>query len=182
VPPVAAEQHPPLHGATALHAVAHAYVIGSHAWPEGQSCALSQPHAFPPNPTRHSSPPPHVPHVAWPSAHASGWSPGTHSPPEQHPPLHVASASQVTPHSVFVHAEPAGQSLLVLQPHDPSAWHTGSTGSLVQSLQKPPPFPQASDAWPGWQVVPSQHPPLQTRSARLPAHDVVHVDVVGSHA
>jgi hypothetical protein len=46
VPPLAAEQQPPLHGWFELHAVVHLPVDASHASCAGQSAALVQPHTF----------------------------------------------------------------------------------------------------------------------------------------
>jgi hypothetical protein len=44
LPPVAAEQQPPLHAWVVLHAVVHLCIVVSHAWLAGQSAALLQPH------------------------------------------------------------------------------------------------------------------------------------------
>lgn len=62
VPFAAAEQQPPLQVWVELHAVVHVLLVGSQAWPEGQSAAVRQPHLLgadvaPAAPGMHADPP-----------------------------------------------------------------------------------------------------------------------------
>jgi hypothetical protein len=178
VPPLAAEQQPPLQGETALQAAEQRRVCASQACPDGQSLALRQPHESPPLPTMHTRLAEHALHVG-PRSQAPGWSPRTHTPPLQHPPLQVAFASQVIPQVPLVQAAPTGQSLLLAQPHVPFGRHAGVAGSPLHTAHAPPVSPHAAGVPPATQVDPSQQPPLH---ARPPAHDAEHVPVSGSHA
>lgn len=45
VPPVIAEQQPPLHACVELHAVVQVFVVVSHDVPDGQSAVAAQPQA-----------------------------------------------------------------------------------------------------------------------------------------
>jgi hypothetical protein len=53
VPPVAAEQHPVLHGVLALQESVQVCDVVLHACSGGQSFAVSHPHESPPVPTMH---------------------------------------------------------------------------------------------------------------------------------
>jgi hypothetical protein len=70
VTPPDMEQHPPLQGISALHAVPHWCDCGLQACPSGQSSAVSHPHDDVPFPATHSSGAVHVPHAAMPRLHA----------------------------------------------------------------------------------------------------------------
>jgi hypothetical protein len=124
VPPVAAEQQPPLHGWFELHAVVHLFVEVSQACPDGQSAALVQPHTF-------------VARQTWPlTLVAQFWHwlptvpqvplavPGLQTPFDgavQQPLAHVDVDEQELMHRLPVHAlDVAGQSVpTLLQPHCP---------------------------------------------------------------
>jgi hypothetical protein len=75
----------------------------------------------------------------------------------------------------FWQADPAGQSMLVVHPHEALARHTGAARSLVQFTHTRPSRPHALLEVPETHVVPSQHPVLQA-----PAHDAAHVAAWGS--
>ena len=61
----------------------------------------------------------------------------------------------------FWQADPAGQSMLVVHPHEAPARHTGAARSLVQFTHTRPPRPHALLEVPETHVVPSQHPVSQ---------------------
>ena len=116
LPPVAAEQQPPLHGVFMSHADPHVCVVVLHAWFAAQSLALVQPQTLVPVMSRHAEPallPAQLPQLACPSAHAVDVVPGAHMPPSQQPPLHgcVALHAVVQVPLVVSHDCPPGQSL-----------------------------------------------------------------------
>jgi hypothetical protein len=123
VPPVAAEQQPPLQGCDVLQLVVHVLVVVSHASSAGQSAAVRQPHAFDGVPTTHAEPlalPVHDAHVAWPVLQVVAAVPALHDPlVVQQPPLHAVSCG--APHAVVhcpatvSHAMSLGQSVALTQ-------------------------------------------------------------------
>jgi hypothetical protein len=91
VPPVDAEQQPPLHGVLLSQAAPQLCVVVLHAWLAGQSLALVQPQALAPPKSRQALPaglPTQLPHDACPSAHAAEAVPVAQLVPSQQPPLH----------------------------------------------------------------------------------------------
>ncbi len=120
VPPVAAEQHPPLHVCVVLQAVVQVWVAVSHALPAGQSAALWQPHRCGDPPERHAVPlalPAQEAQRGWPTLQSPVVVPVSHVlvAGSQQPPLHALCCAppQVAPHVPVVRsqAEPVGQSL-----------------------------------------------------------------------
>lgn len=107
-PPLTSQQ-PPLQSVSAVQAVLHWCVCGSHDCPVAQSSAVSQPQASPPLPTTHVSGAVQAPHAAVPRLQADDWSPRTQNPPEQQPPLQSCVASHSTSHvPAAEHADPTG--------------------------------------------------------------------------
>jgi hypothetical protein len=94
--------------------------------------------------------------------HAAVEVPGLHAAPAQQAPLHGDDALQAEEHAPALHALPERQSDSVLQPQVPLLRHAEPL-LPVQSLHFPPGVPQASEAVPGWHVVPLQHPPLHVK-------------------
>lgn len=98
----------------------HACVVVLHAWPTGQSLAALHPHA---PEARHA-----WPDVLWvQSVHADPFGPHCVAvvpcwqvPPPQQPFVQAVDVLQAFTHWLLVHAaEPAGQSVMLLQPHWP---------------------------------------------------------------
>jgi len=180
VPPVAAEQQPPLHVWVEEHAVVHAPVAVSQACPAGQSVATAQPHlplarhAVPEAlPAQETQAPPEAPQAAFDV-------PAEHIPALQQPPLHVSVAEQVVVHAPVVvsHASSAGQSVASLQPHAPLGRHALPVLPPTHETQAPL-APQAACTVPDAHVPALQQPPLHTWVGE---HVVVHFRVVVSHA
>lgn len=121
MPPLIAEQQPPLHGLFMSHAVPQVCVVRLHAWLTGQSLALVQPQALAPLPAMHDLPAllaAQLAHSALPVAHAADVLPATHVEPSQQPPWHACVALhdvEQTPLDVL-HDCPVGQSAALLQP------------------------------------------------------------------
>jgi hypothetical protein len=175
-------QQPPLHADCVAppQLALHVCVDESHACPVGQSAGALQPHA----PDTH----------AWPIAlavqstqlcieppHALAEVPPWHMPfAPQHAPMHGWLALHAVEHRcvVVLHAEPAGQSAVELQPHAP-ATHCEPMLLPAQSMHAAPLAPQPVAAVPVLQVPLAQQPPWQ--SAEL-EHAVEHRCVVALHA
>jgi hypothetical protein len=182
VPPVAAEQHPPLQGWLELHPVVQVLVIVSHAIPPGQSVEVVHPHACrPPVAGTHALPvelPTQLVHVAEPVAQLAGVSPKSHTPPlPQHPPLQGWPALQTVvqkPDRVS-HALPAGQSPTPPHPQVPPVRQALPFGLVRQSTHAPPETPQLAAAM-FWHVLFwSQQKPFPHGSAPPTVHAEVHV-------
>ena len=158
-------QHPPLQMAVVpLHAVEHAWVDGLHAWLAGHAALVAQPQV----PAKQPCDAPHDPQRPPFVPQAPTVSPVTHDPPEQHPPLHGLDEPHAVEHVPPLHACPGGQSDAVAQPHDPVASHAKPLALPAQETHAPPLRPHAAFPVPGWQLVPSQHPPLQVRPPPQP--------------
>lgn len=161
VPPVDAEQHPPLHAVLASQAVPQVCVVVLHAWLAGQSFALVQPQTVVVPIARQDLPAAAVaqlPQIVLPSAHCVGALPLTHwcCTLSQQPPLQGAVASHATPHA--------------------PAWHACPFGHAAQAL---PSWPHLARSLPATQLVPSQQPPLH---GWFRLHAVPHLSVCTSHA
>lgn len=156
VPLVAALQQPPLQGEALSQAVPHRCVVALQALPAGQSLAALQPHRVAPPTTRQAVPfalPAQEPQLGPPRAQAVGRLPGEQVlvAVSQQPVVQGVAESQCEPHAPLAQFWP-----------------------VLQATQEPP-APQLSTVVPGWQVVPSQQPPLQERS---PAQLVLQAPVV----
>jgi len=174
-------QQPPLQMVVVpLHAVEHACVVVLHASLAGQAALVAQAQLPPKQPCDA----PHVPHNPPLVPHAPTVSPVTHDPDEQHPPLHGLDDPHAVEHVPPLHARPGRQSDAVAQPHDPDASHTRPLALPAQGTHTPPLRPHAVFPVPGWQVVPSQHPPLHVRPPPQPVPQVPlpHASWVGQSA
>jgi hypothetical protein len=152
-------QQPPLQIAAALHVVEHPCVFGSQASLAGQAALVAQPQA----PAKQPCDAPHVAQRPPFVPHAPAAVPATHDPPEQHPPLHGLDDPHAVEHEPPLHARPGRQSDAVAQPHVPVVSHARPFALPAQGTQAPPLRPHAALDVPGWQLVPSQQPPLQVR-------------------
>ena len=85
-PPVAAEQHPPLHGWAELHEVVQTWALVSQALCTGQSAEALQPQLAPtqPLPARLVL---QLTQVPWSAPQAAPVVPAAQTPPLQQPPL-----------------------------------------------------------------------------------------------
>jgi hypothetical protein len=151
-------QQPPLQMIVVpLHAVEHACVDVLHAWLAGQAALVAQPHA----PPKQSCDGPHAPQRPPFVPHAPALVPATHVPPEQHPPLHGLDDPHAVEHVPPLHARPGRQSdAAVVHPHEPVAPQTKPFALPAHEAHAPPLRPHAALPVPGWQLVPSQQPPL----------------------
>jgi hypothetical protein len=160
-PPI--EQQPPLQVSPPAQLVPHR-LLALHAVPVGQSFWLLQPQA----PLTHLLP---LPLMAVQSVQlaplepqAFGAEPATHAPIEQQPPLHAVwfASPQVISHRcvVLLHEEPARQSVATVQPQVPPDRHWVPLAAALQSVQLPPPVPQAGVRLPMTQVPPDEQQPL----------------------
>jgi hypothetical protein len=158
VPPVLAEQHPPLQGWAELHAVLHVFVVVSQAMPAGQSPGLVHPHAWVPAVVATHALPAALPtqfvQVAEPVLQLAAAVPGSHTlPVPQQPPLHAWLGPQASVQAppATLHALPVGQSEGPPHPHVPPAVQAVPFGSFAQLMHTPPEGPQ----WPAptiWHV------------------------------
>jgi hypothetical protein len=149
-------QQPPLHGCVPLHVVVHACVVVLHALPLGQSLVMLQPQLAPPMhawPARLAVQSTHVPPDA---PHAFAAAPPAQLVPLQQPPLQFCELEQVVEHKCVevLHALPAGQSVVALQPQLLPPMHTWPLALMVQSTHTVPPEPHEPAA------LPPTHAPL----------------------
>jgi hypothetical protein len=162
-------QQPPLQMVVVpLHAVEHACVDVLHASLAGHAALVAQPQV----PAKQPCDDPHVPQRPPFVPHAPTTLPVTHVPAEQHPPLHGLDEPHAVEHVPPLQARPGRQSDAVVQPHDPDASHTRPFALPAQATHAPPLRPHAGFPVPGWQLVPSQQPPLHVRP---PPHPVPQV-------
>jgi hypothetical protein len=85
----------------------------------------------------------------------------------QHAFLHGLVMLHDPVHTPPVHACPVGQSPRLMQPQVPSALHTGPEAWPVQSVQRPPAWPQVRLPIPQ-HMPPAQQPPLHGEEAEQP--------------
>jgi hypothetical protein len=100
LPPVEAEQQPPLHGSVEEQALPQCEAL--QAAPAGQSVAIEQPHTPPAAPGRHWAPAGDMPqglHAIPPVPHAVGSLPDAQEPAWQQPPWHGWSGLHAVVHS-----------------------------------------------------------------------------------
>jgi len=164
VPPVSAEQQPPLHAWVEEHADVQAPVARSHASSGGQSVVAAQPHAPVDRHAEPLGPPEQETHAAPVVPHAFLASPGAHMPVlgSQQPPLHGWPDVHVVVQAwtVMSHASSLGQSAALSQPHVPSDRHALPAELPEQEAHSPPLAPQPMGDVPGEQEPALQHPPL----------------------
>jgi hypothetical protein len=131
VPPLEAEQHPPLHGCAIEHEVVQAFAVVSQASPVAQSLVRVQPHARPLPEATQALPAPasaHDVHIVPRLPHAACAVPAAHDVPLQQPPLHGCVAEHVVLHvpPSTSHASPIGQA-------DAEAHPESTVASIVAS-------------------------------------------------
>lgn len=182
VPPVSAEQQPPLHAWVEEHADVQVPVDRSHASSGGQSVVAAQPHA---PLERHAEPlaPEQETHIAPVEPHAFFAVPGAHMPVlgSQQPPLHGWPDVHVVVQAwaVVSHASSPGQSVALSQPHVPSDRHALPVELPEQEAHRPPLAPQAMGDLPDVQLPALQQPPLH---GWLGEQVLVQMPVAVSHA
>jgi hypothetical protein len=123
-------QQPPLHVVlTPSQLLVHWCTLVLHAWLAGHAAEAVHPQVPPKQPCEA----PHAEQVPPSLPHADVPAPATQAPAEQQPPLHGAEALHALEHVPPLHASPAGQSLVALQPHAPPGLHTRPAVDVVQS-------------------------------------------------
>ncbi len=174
-------QQPPLQMVVVpLHEAEQACVAGLHASLAGQAALVAQAQVPPKQPCEAA----HVPQRSPLTPQAPTVLPVTHVPDEQQPPLHGLDEPQAVEQVPPLHACPGRQSDAVAQPHVPDDSHARPVALPAQETHAPPLRPQVALPVPGWQLVPSQQPPLQVRPPPHPVPQVpaLHASWVGQSA
>ena len=162
-------QQPPLQMVVVpLHEAEQACVAGLQAWLAGQAARVAQAQVPPKQPCEA----PQVPQRPPLTPQAPTVLPVTQVPDEQQPPLHGLDEPQAVEQVPPLQACPGRQSDAVAQPQVPDDSHARPVALPAQETHAPPLRPHVALPVPGWQLVPSQQPPLQVRP---PPQPVPHV-------